>query len=304
MTETISWAGMTETPLVIVDHQRGAPATGLPTRTEQGDLSFILNLGHGDYSRIVIAPGSIEEYIIITALAFNYADKFQLPVIVVGEKSLTQSSLSIEKSSILDIKDSYKVDRGKLIDNGGDDYKRYKFTQDNVSERIKLGDPTAIMWIAGDEHDEWGHISEDPNNRNIMMEKRNGKDDLILSSLPKEEKFNLLGDPAKADILVIGWGGPSKAIAEAIKPNMAFLQIKLIKPFPKEISSIIKTSKKTVCVEQNFSGQLRSYIASETGIIIENQILKYNGRPMRYDEVSEGLDKIMEGERKVVLNAY
>ena len=78
----------------------------------------------------------------------------------------------------------------------------------------------------------------------------------------------------------------------------------MIKPFPKEISSIIKTSKKTVCVEQNFSGQLRSYIASETGIIIENQILKYNGRPMRYDEVSEGLDKIMEGERKVVLNAY
>ncbi len=304
MTETITWAGMTETPLVVVDHQRGAPATGQPTRTEQADLSFALNLGHGDYGKIVVAPGSIEESISVTALAFNYAEKFQLPVIVIGEKALTQASISMEKKDILKIKENYRIERGKLVEAGGENYKRYDFTDDNVSKRIKLGDPTAIMWTTGDEHDEWGHISEDPNNRNKMMEKRTGKTKLILSSIPADEKFNITGDPAKADILVVGWGGPSMAIAEAIKENAAFLQIKLIQPFPTEIAGMIAKAKKVACIEQNISGQLCRHIAAETGIMIENQILKYNGRPMRYDEIRDGIDSVLKGEKKVVLNAY
>ncbi len=304
MTETITWAGMTETPLVVVDHQRGAPATGQPTRTEQADLSFALHMGHGDYGKIVVVPGSIEESIGVTALAFNYAEKFQLPVIVVSEKALTQASLSMEKTDILKIKDDYRIDRGKLVEKGGENYKRYEFTDDGISNRIKLGDPTAIMWMTGDEHDEWGHISEDPDNRNKMMEKRTGKDALILSAIPTDEKFNVFGDISKADLLAVGWGGPSTTIAEALKPNMAFLQIKLMQPFPTEIVGMLKSAKKVVCVEQNISSQLGQHIAEETGIIIDNKILKYNGRPMRYDEVADGLDRVMKGEKKVVLNAY
>jgi 2-oxoglutarate ferredoxin oxidoreductase subunit alpha len=261
-------------------------------------------MGHGDYGKIVVAPGSIEESISVTALAFNYAEKFQLPVIVVGEKALTQASISMEKNDIAKIRDGYRIDRGKLIDKGGENYKRYEFTADRISNRIKLGDPTAIMWTTGDEHDEWGHISEDPNNRNKMMEKRTGKEEFILSTIPANEKFNLFGDQAKADILLIGWGGPSMAIAEAMKDNMAFLQIKLMQPFPKEIIEILKNAKKIVCIEQNISGQLHKHIASETGIVIENQILKYNGRPMRYDEIRDGINKVMKGEKKVILNAY
>jgi 2-oxoglutarate ferredoxin oxidoreductase subunit alpha len=303
MTETVTWAGMTETPLVLVDHQRGAPATGQPTRTEQADLLFTVHMGHGDYGRIVLAPGSVEECISVTASAFNYAERYQLPVIVLGEKSLSQASISMDKALVSKIKNDYTIDRGKLIKNGGENYKRYEFTADHISNRIALGDDTAIAWTSGDEHDEWGHVSEDVTNRNKMMEKRTQKKDLILSTIPKEEKYRLLGDPTKADLLVVGWGGPSNAVMEALKPNMTFLQIKLIEPLPKEVSEIIKSAKKVVCVEQNIGGQLREHIASKTGIIIPNQILKYNGRPMRYDEIRDGLDRVMKGEIKVVLNA-
>ena len=304
MTETITWAGITETPIVLVDHQRGAPATGQPTRTEQADLLFAVHQGHGDFGRVVIAPGNAEESIGMTALAFNYAERYQLPVIVLGEKNLSQASVSIDKSLVENIKAAYRVDRGKLISNGGPDYKRYQFTPDNISTRIALGDPTAIIWMTGDEHDEWGHISEETDNRNKMMEKRTGKTDLILSTIPKEEKFNLIGDAAKADLLVVGWGGTTSAITEALMPNTAFLQVKLIEPLPKEIPELIKAAKKSVCIEQNISGQLKQHIAAKTGVVIENQILKYNGRPMRYDEIRDGLNRILRGEKRVVLNAY
>ncbi len=305
MTESITFAGMTETPLVIIDHQRGAPATGQPTRTEQADLLFAVHAGHGDYGRMVIAPGNTEESISMTALAFNYAEKYQLPVIVLGEKNLSQASISMNVASVDKIRDNYVIDRGKFVEEGGPDYKRYAFTSDNISPRARIGDPTTIMWTTGDEHDEWGHISEEPNNRNKMMEKRIGKVNKILSELPKEEKFRLLaGDPAKADLLIVGWGGTSSAIMEAMSSNMVFLQIKLLEPFPTEIPDIIRKAKKVVCVEQNISGQLAQHITSKTGIVIENQILKYNGRPMRYDEISGGLARVMKGEKKVVLNAY
>lgn len=304
MAETTTWAGMTETPLVLVDHQRGAPATGQPTRTEQADLLFATHIGHGDYGKIVVAPGSVEESISVTALAFNYAEKYQLPVIVLGEKNLSQASVSMNKAVVNKIKDDYRLDRGKLVGEGGVGYKRYAFTPDNVSPRAVLGDPTTIMWATGDEHDERGHISEETANRNKMMEKRTQKNGLILSQIPKEEKFNLFGDPAKADLLVVGWGGPSAAVIEALGDGMAFLQLKLMEPLPDEVKELLSKAKKVVCVEQNIGGQLREHIASKTGIVIQNQVLKYNGRPMRYDEVRDGLTRIMKGEKRAVLNAY
>ncbi|MCL5016836.1 MAG: hypothetical protein M1441_01695, partial [Candidatus Parvarchaeota archaeon] len=283
----------------------GAPATGLPTRTEQGDLMFAIHQGHGDFGRIVLAPGNIEESIKMTAEAFNYAERYQLPVIVLGEKAISQGSTNIDKKTILDIKENYKVDRGKLVENVDKDYKRFKFTEDNISERIIPGNPNAIFWLAGDEHDEWGHISEEPNNRIKMMDKRNGKYDKILSDLSQDEKFNLIGDPAKADLLVVTWGGPSAAVMEgASKSNVSVLQIKLIYPLPKEVGEILKKAKKTVVLEENSSAQLKQHIASVTGFVIQNEILKYNGRLVRYDEVSDALNRIIKGEKKVILNGY
>ncbi|MCL4403547.1 MAG: 2-oxoacid:acceptor oxidoreductase subunit alpha [Candidatus Marsarchaeota archaeon] len=306
MTETITYAGMCEIPVVVVDHQRGAPATGQPTRTEQGDLMFAVHQGHGDFGRIVLAPGSIKEYIEVVANAFNYAERYQLPVIVLGEKAIAQASASMSRKFVQDFKSSYKIDRGKLISNTGEVYKRFEFTDDNISPRIVMGGPGGVEWITGDEHDEYGHIDEDPNNRNRMMEKRNGKAALILSGLGKDEKYSIFGNPKSADLLVVSWGGPCGAIREvvSVKKNIAFLQVKVIEPLDPEIAKIISSAKNSVCVEQNISGQLRQHIASVSGVLIKNQILKYNGRFMRYDELASGLDEVMKGKSKVVLNGY
>ncbi len=305
MTETVTWAGMNEIPIVLVDHQRGAPATGQPTRTEQPDLMFAVHQGHGDFGRIILAPGDVEESIKMTADAFNYAEIYQVPVIVLGEKAISQGSMNIDKQTIIDIKNNYRINRGKLVEKVGADYKRFKFTDDNISERIVPGNPNAIFWLTGDEHDEWGHVSEDPNNRIKMMQKRNGKYEKMLSDLKPEEKFNLIGEPGKADLLLVTWGGPSAAALEAIKgKNIALLQIKLIHPLPNEILDILKKSKKTAILEENITAQLKQHIASVTGFMIENEILKYNGRLVRYDEVAEALDSVIKGEKKVILNGY
>ena len=305
MAESVTWAGMNEIPIVLVDHQRGAPATGQPTRTEQGDLMFAIHQGHGDFGRIVIAPGDVVESIKMTAEAFNYAERYQLPVILLGEKAISQGSMNISKSTILDIKKNYKIDRGKLSEKVNGEYKRFKFTEDNISERIFPGNPDAIFWLTGDEHDEWGHVSEDPNNRIKMMEKRNGKYAQILREIKKEDKFTLIGDPKNADILVVTWGGPSSAVKEAINgKNTAMLQIKLIHPLSDEIFSILKSARKVAVLEENITAQLKQHIASVTGFVIPNEILKYNGRLVRYDEVAEAIDKIIKGENKVILNGY
>ena len=306
MTEVISYAGMTETPIVIIDHQRGAPSTGLPTRTEQADLLFAAHQGHGDFNRIVLSPGTIEQLIEITALAFNYAEMYQLPVIVLNDKGLAQATTSMEEEFIFNFKNNYRINRGLLIEHdlSKGEYKRYLFTQDGISPRIKLGDKNAVMYVAGDEHDEYGHILEEPNNRVKMMEKRNNKDKLILSQLSQDEKYILYNDPEKTDLLIVTWGSTTGSILDILDDSIALLQIKLIVPFPVETIDIIKKAKKVVIAEQNVSGQLMQYIASQTGFKIENMILKYNGRPTRSDEIKEAIEKIKAGEKKVILNGY
>jgi 2-oxoglutarate ferredoxin oxidoreductase subunit alpha len=266
---------------------------------------FAVHQGHGDFGRIIIAPGDVEDSIRMTAEAFNYAETYQLPVIVLGEKAISQGSMNIDKKIITDIKNNYKVKRGKLVEKVDSDYKRFKFTDDNISERIVLGNPNAIFWLTGDEHDEWGHVSEDPNNRIKMMNKRNGKYEKILKELKPEEKFSLIGKPEDADLLVVTWGGPSAAAKEAISgKNIALLQVKLINPLPTEINDILKKAKKVVVLEENITAQLKQHIASVTGFLIPNEILKYNGRLVRYDEVADALDKVIKGENKVILNGY
>ncbi len=308
MTETITYAGITETPIVVVNHQRGSPATGQPTRTGQGDLLFAINQGHGEFGRIILAPGTVNQYLELTANAFNYAEKYQLPVIIVGEKAIAQASLSMDTKFVEDFKASYRIDRGKFnqgeIKSDGGDYKRFKFTDDNISERIRPGNKSAVMWLTGDEHDEYGHPYEEPNNRNRMMQKRMGKSNLILSELKQNEKYELYGNPSESDILIISWGSPTGAILDCITDKESFLQLKLIEPLPFEVGDMIKKAKKIVCIEQSLLGQLRTHIASRTGIMIKNQILKYNGRPIKYDELSEAIQKIKRGETKVLLNEY
>jgi 2-oxoglutarate ferredoxin oxidoreductase subunit alpha len=295
MVEGLGWAGMNEVPVVITYYQRGAPATGLPTRHGQDDLRFAIHAAHGEFARIVLASGDIQEAFYDAALAFNYAERFQMPVIHLLDKALANSSntypafdtsgIRIERGQLLDPDDFQKL----LREQG--QYRRFQLTESGISPRIPLGTAGTVFWNTGDERDERGHITEHPTTRTKMMEKRMKKLELVEKEIPGSEKYNLFGEEDDAP-LVVSWGSSKGAIldtkelleAEGIKIN--FLQARLIHPFPAaDFSKLLHGAKRIIDVEMNYSGQLAGVIREKTGIQIEDRILKYNGRPMTSDEV-------------------
>jgi 2-oxoglutarate ferredoxin oxidoreductase subunit alpha len=312
MAEGTGWAGMNEVPVVITVYQRGGPATGLPTRHEQGDLLFALHAAHGEFPRLVIASGDMEEAFYDAARAFNYAEQFQTPVIHLVDKALANST---QTYPIFDTH-SVVINRGKLlaeealVTNGNGPYKRFEFVEDGISPRAPLGTPGAYFWNTGDEHDELGHISEDPENRDLMMEKRMRKLDTAAEAIPLEEKVNFFG-PKVADATIVSWGTPKGAILDAMelfeaeKLRVNFLQVRLINPFPTEyVSEVLSRAKRKIAVEMNFSGQFASLVRQHTGIAMDHIVVKYNGRPISRDEVYESVKSIMtnpHAPRKVVL---
>jgi 2-oxoglutarate ferredoxin oxidoreductase subunit alpha len=295
MVEGLGWAGMNEVPVVITYYQRGAPATGLPTRHGQDDLRFAIHAAHGEFARIVLASGDIQEAFYDAALAFNYAERFQMPVIHLLDKALANSSntypafdtsgIRIERGQLLDPDDLQKL----LREQG--QFRRFQLTESGISPRIPLGTAGTVSWNTGDERDERGHITEHPTTRTKMMEKRMKKLELVEKEIPGSEKYNLFGEEDDAP-LVVGWGSSKGAIletkelleTEGIKIN--FLQARLIHPFPAaDFSKLLHGAKRIIDVEMNYSGQLAGIIREKTGIQIEDRILKYNGRPMTSDEV-------------------
>jgi 2-oxoglutarate ferredoxin oxidoreductase subunit alpha len=312
MAEGTGWTGMNEVPVVITVYQRGGPATGLPTRHEQGDLLFALHAAHGEFPRLVIASGDMEEAFYDAARAFNYAEQFQTPVVHLVDKALANST---QTYPVFDTK-RIPIRRGKLlaqealITNGRGAYKRFEFVEDGVSPRALLGTPGAYFWNTGDEHDEFGHISEDPVNRDLMMEKRMRKLDTAAEEIPLEEKVNFFG-PKVADATIVSWGTPKGAILDAMelfeaeKLRVNFLQVRLINPFPTEyVSEILGRAKRKIDIEMNFSGQFASLVRQQTGIAMDHLVVKYNGRPISRDEVYESIKSIMKNShapRKVVL---
>ncbi len=314
MVEAIGWAGMNEVPVVIVDYQRGGPASGLATREEQGDLQFVIRAGHGEFPRIVLGPGDIEEYFHFTMDAFNYAERYQTPCILLCDKCLANATQSIPPFEEKDL----VVDRGRLTsdkelaalaENNGD-YQRYAFTKDGVSPRSLLGQKGGVYWMTGVEHNERGHISEDPQNRLRMHDKRMRKLALPLKQIPRNKQFILHGLP-KADITVVSWGATKGAILDAmpvlaekgIKVN--FLQIRLLWPFPAEaVAKILEKAKMIVDIEMNYTGQLASLIREQTGILIPHRVAKWTGRPISETEVVAALQKIARNKTKKVVLTY
>ncbi len=312
MAEGIGWAGINEVQVVITNYQRAGPSTGMPTRHEQGDLKFSMYGGHGDFPRIVLCSGDLDECFYDANHAFNYAEHYQMPVIHLIDKALANSTESIPyfESSRM------RIDRGLFMGDGtpfvlnhGEEYARFKFTENGISPRVPLGTPGAIFWNTGDEHTEFGHITEDPVLRNRMMEKRMGKLDLILKELPAEDQFNYYGD-AKPDLLVVSWGSTKGALLEAMEElnkegmKIGFLQMRLILPFPAEkVKQFAGRAKKLAVMEMNYTGQLADVVAERTGILPEYRIVKYNGRPVTVDEACSSLRSILEGksEKRVVL---
>jgi 2-oxoglutarate ferredoxin oxidoreductase subunit alpha len=299
MAEGLGWAGNNEVPVVVTYYQRGAPSTGLPTRHGQGDLQFAMHASHGEFPRIILSSGDIQECFYDGARAFNYAEKYQTPVIHLIDKALANSNKSYKMFD----PSLVKIERGQLLteaDVKGKEYKRFEFTESGVSPRVPLGTPGVFFWNTGDEHDEWGNINEESANRTRMYEKRMRKMDLADKEISVEERVNFFGD-SEAKATVVSWGSPKGAILEAMERlhqegyRMNFIQIRIPMPLPKSYleEKLSKTEKK-IMVEGNYNAQLARAIREETGIAMDHFVLKWNGRPMSADEVYNALKLIMQ----------
>jgi len=303
MAETLGWAGINETPVVITLFQRSGPSTGLPTRQGQDDLLFAINAGHGEFPRIVYASGDVEDSFYDTCKCFNFADIFQVPVIHILDKFIASSVVTCKRFE----PDLISIDRGKLLEKIDGDYKRFAHSPDGISPRSKLGLENGVFWNTGDESDEYGHISEDPVNRIQMMDKRQTKVEQMLSLIPKDDQAVAYG---KLDICIVSWGSPKGPILDAIEMHrnegheIGFIDIKLLHPFPTNyIKSMLKDSSIIIDIEANMTGQLASLIRQNLLRDPDYYVLKYTGRPMTCIEIFDSLKKILEkkSEKKQVL---
>lgn len=309
MAEGLGWAGHTEAPgPVVILYQRAGPSTGLPTRTEQGDLQFVLHAGHGEFPRIALAPGDVVECFYDTFDAFNYAERFQMPVIVIADKFLASSYRTVP---IFDTS-HLQIDRGQILSESDlaarSLYKRYEHTPLGVSPRSLPGTRGGIFHTTGDEHDEFGHITENSENRVKMMQKRMHKLQLAAEAISDSKKVNFFG-PKQADVTIVGWGSTKGPILDSIQDlevdgiRCNFLQVRYMSPFPTGlITKYLSNAKRRVLVEGNYSGQLGALIREHTGITMNSKILKYNGRPFSQNEVYEGVrEAIKNGVKEVVM---
>jgi 2-oxoglutarate ferredoxin oxidoreductase subunit alpha len=273
----------------------------LPTRHGQADLRFAIHAGHGEFPRIVLSSGDIRECFYDAARAFNYAERYQLPVIHLIDKAMANCS---QTYPIFDSK-GFKIERGEILDEAqlkDGSYKRFRLTETGVSPRVFLGTKYGVHWYTGDEHNEVGHISEEPLNRVKMVEKRMKKLELIEKEVPVEERVNFFGD-RDPESLVVSWGSPKGAILEAIDSlrsegfSLGFMQLRMLHPLPGQyITQTLKNAKRVIDVENNYLGQLGQIIKEETGIPMNFYLLKYTGRPMTTTEVYSALKKVVIGQ--------
>ena len=297
MAESLGWAGINEVPVVITTYQRSGPSTGLPTRHGQDDLLFTINAGHGEFPRIVYASGDIEESFYDTGKCFNFSDVFQVPVIHMVDKFIASSVITCKRFA----PEKVTIDRGKLLEKiEKTPYKRFEQTSDGISPRSKLGLENGIFWNTGDESDEYGHISEDPENRIQKMDKRLSRYDQILNRIEKDDQLVSHGT---ASHCIISWGSAKGPILDAIDMlkkeniNIGFIQLKLLNPFPAEyVKSLLKNVKTIIDIEANHTGQLGALFKQNIGRDVDYFILKYTGRSMTCTEIYDSLKKILENK--------
>jgi len=303
MVEALGWAGMNEVPVVITYYQRGGPSTGQPTRGSQSDLLFALHASHGEFPRIVISSGDHLEAFYDAIDAFNLAERYQMPVIHLLDKFLANSIVTMPSPRL----DEVRIERGGLILESSGEQRRFELA-DLVPPRYVLGSG-AITWHAGDEHDEWGHIDEDPENRERMYRRRMEKMTLADQEIPDERRLSYYGGD-DTDVLLVGWGSVKGAVLDAIEElekygiKAAYMHLRIISPFPSRLfRRIIEKfdSGRVMVVEHNYMAQLGLLIRMITGVNIGHSIVKYTGRPIYSSELVSGVKRILSGERRVVL---
>ncbi len=298
MVEGLGWAGNNEVPLVITFYQRGGPATGQPTRHSQQDLRFAMHAAHGEFARIILASGDIEECFFDAAEVFNLAEKYQMPVIHLLDKGMANSS---QTYPVFDYS-KVKIDRGLIVGEKeleGKTYKRFQFTETGISPRAFLGTKNGVQWCSGDEHNESGNINDEPIVRLKMMDKRLKKLELVDKDVPLEMKAKFFGDQ-DAENIIVSWGSPKGAIIEALSQlkeegfSIGFIQVRMIQPLPSAYLKQMLTNKKRIIdIEDNATAQLGGVITENTSIKPNFYILKYTGRPMMTTEVYEALKAIL-----------
>lgn len=292
MSEGLGLAGMTETPLVIVEGQRAGPAIGFPTRMEQGDLLFLLHAHQGEFPRAILTPTSIEDCFWAAVRAFNLADLYQTPVFIMTDVYLANSFGTVRGFDLSKV----SVDRGATYsdsDGAPTTYLRHRVTESGVSPRAFPGRGMALVVTDSDEHDEAGHLTEDAGIRTAQMDKRLRKLSAMARDLIQPYTFG----PEGADVLLIGWGSTYGALREAadlLKPeaSVRVLQLAQVWPFPSEtVEAEIARSKSVFVVENNATGQLARLLRSETGKKPTGNILKYDGRPFTPSIIADAVRK-------------
>ncbi|WP_407407610.1 2-oxoacid:acceptor oxidoreductase subunit alpha [Peribacillus sp.] len=300
--EAIGLAGITETPIVIVDTQRGGPSTGLPTKQEQSDLMAMIYGTHGEIPKIVMAPSTVEEAFYDTAEAFNLAEEYQCPVIILSDLQLSLGKQTVQPLDYSKV----EIRRGKLLDTeieGPQEktyFKRYEVTEDGVSPRVVPGMKNGIHHVTGVEHDETGKPSESAANRVAQMDKRMRKLSNLANTFHTPVYKN--APHAEADLLILGFNSTRGTIDEAIgrletdgiKVNHA--QVRLIHPFPAdEVLSLVQSAKKVVVIENNATGQLANIIKMNVGHVNKiKSILKYDGNPFLPHEIHTQCKEMFE----------
>lgn len=291
MEEGVGLAGMIETPVVIYIAQRPGPAVGLPTRTSQEDLNLALYSGTGEFPRIIFAPGKLEDAFILTQKAFNLAEKYQIPVFILTDQYFADFYYNIPSLPLNDVQnENYLIKTTP-------EYKRYLLTHDGITPRGIPGYGEGFVVVDSDEHDEEGHITEDLVLRKQMVDKRLKKcNQMKEDAIPPE----LIG-PSDYECLVIGWGSTYWPIREALEniiktdPNrkISFLHFKQIYPFHKSVTEYLERAEDVIIFENNAQGQMANLIQLETGLKIQEKLLKYDGMPFSVEEVERSLKKFM-----------
>lgn len=296
MVEGISLSGMTETPLVIVDCQRPAPATGLPTRTEQSDLLFVAHCAHGEFPRVILAPTTAEEAFYLTNKAFYLAEKYQTPVFILGDQYLNDSSWAVEPFHLENI---YRGRQSLIFDRDLGDispyqYKRYEITESGISLRILPGTPNQVLYADSDEHTVEGHITESAEVRQNMVNKRFRK----TAGLKEEMSLPKIFPDTKAEMYTVSWGSTLGVVEEAVQSlrdkgmNIGYIHFSEIYPIREDvIPNEIREGADLIGVENNATGQLAKLLKMEMGLVIEKRVLKFDGRPFSPQELVQLIEE-------------
>jgi 2-oxoglutarate ferredoxin oxidoreductase subunit alpha len=292
MQEALSFSGIAEIPLVVAISQRQGPATGVPTYSSQSDLRMVIHSGHGEFPRIVIAPGDADESFTAGVDALNLAWRYQMPVLVLLDKLLSEHSVTMQ------IPTGVPIDRGLMAENVSEQYGRFAITGDGISPMAFPGTSNAVVKTTSYEHDENGITAEEALPVKAMIDKRFVKTETLLKELDRRETIKVYGDKESKNVIVF-WGSTKGAMLEAAKyftKPVKLVQILWVEPFDsKRVTEELKGAERIINVECNHDGQMASLLREKTGIVVTQSILKYDSRPLEPMELAAQINSIING---------